>query len=145
MIGSKLSLMARGLIALGAMSLVMLIAFAWLGWYGSTQFAAQGFEAAAVACGLSWLAGVAALTAITVCHHLQYGVHGLLLGTIFRMAIPLSAGIVLHKSHSDLLQAGIIGMLTGTYLLGLFVETLLACWILDLSTNASPHGIAKAS
>jgi hypothetical protein len=144
MIGSKLTLAARVLIALGVTSAVMLGAFGGLAWYGS-QFGPRGITAAAVACGLCWLSGIIALGAFMLFRDPQQAVHGLMLGMLFRMGIPLAAGLFLQRSHSELLKSGVIGMITGVYLLGLFVETVLAWWIAETSSGTTATEMAKAS
>ena len=145
MIGSKLTLMARGLVALGVTSFVMLIAFVGLSWYGSSHYGERGIAAAAVACGLSWFGGVSAVGMVTMFHARQHAVPGLLLATLVRMSPPLAAGLILLMSRSELLQAGVIGMLIGVYLLGLFIETALSWWVVEASSGVQADGVVKAS
>lgn len=145
MIASKLTLMARGLVALCVTSFVMLIAFAGLSWYGWVQFGGRGVTAAALACGLSWFGGMSAVCTIVLFHARQHAVPGLLLATLVRMTLPLAAGLILLMSRSELLQAGVIGMLIGVYLLGLFIETALSWWIVEASSAVPAGGVVKAS
>lgn len=145
MIGSKLTLTARGLVALGVTSFVMLIAFAGLSWFGSVHYGQRGIAAAAVACGLAWFGGVTAVCTITLFHSRQHAVPGLLLATLVRMSPPLAAGLILLMTRSELLQAGVIGMLIGVYLLGLFTETALSWWVVEASSGVAADGVVKAS
>jgi uncharacterized membrane protein len=86
-----------------------------------------------------------ALSAPLIFRDPQTAVQGLLFGMLFRMGLPLIVGLILLRSQTELLRVGILGMLVGVYLAGLFVETLLSWWIAETSTDASASGMAKAS
>ena len=145
MIGSKLSSTTKVMISLLITSGVLLVAFGGLGWYGWTQSGKLGVAAAAVASLLCWVSGMLSLGLMLLFRDPANAVSGLLLGMLFRMGIPLGAGVVLQNSHSELLKAGVLGMTVGMYLLGLCVETLCACWILESSASAAGTEMAKAS
>ncbi len=124
---------------------VMLIAFVGLASLGWSRFGSPGLVAAVVACGVCWVSGLIALSAALLFRDSQQATQGLLFGMLFRMGLPLAVGLGLTQSRSELLKAGVMGMLVGVYLVGLFVETLLTWWIVESSAGAKSSGMAKAS
>ncbi|MEX2173440.1 MAG: hypothetical protein WD872_03705 [Pirellulaceae bacterium] len=51
---------------------------------------------------------------------------GILGGMMFRMGLPLLAGIALQKTNEPLAEAGVFPMILGIYLVALVAETLLS-------------------
>jgi hypothetical protein len=145
MIGSKLSLNCRVLIALGVLTGVMLVVFSGLATWAWLRTAGLGVAAALVVCGTCWISGLIALSAPLLFRDPQGAAQGILFGMLFRMGMPLLLVVVLVQSESVLLRAHVMEMLVGVYLTGLLVETLLSWWIAETSMGAAAPGMAKAS
>lgn len=145
MIGSKLSLICRVLIAIAVMSCVMLVVFVGLAAWGWLHYGALGVAAAVIACLASWISGLIAQSLPMFFRDPQQAIHGVMLGMLFRMGIPLLIAVTLMQSRSVLLEADCMGMLVTAYLTGLCVETLLSWWIAETSMSSSTSGMAKAS
>jgi len=145
MIGSKLSLICRVVIAIVVMSSVMLVALIGLAGWGWMHYRALGVVAAIVACGSCWVSVLVAQGTPLLFRDPQAATQGILLGMLFRMGLPLLVAVTLMQSRSVLLSAGVMGMLVTAYLSGLFVETLLSWWIAETTTGASASEMAKVS
>lgn len=146
MFGSKLTLIGRLGIAQVVITSAMLLSFAVLGWFGWVRYGVLGVKSAGVACGVCWIAGTIAMSSVMLFRDPRQAVQGLFLGMLFRLGLPLGVGLALTQSRSDLLRAGFLGMMIGVYQIGLFVETLLAWWIIESRTGATAPGMAaKAS
>jgi hypothetical protein len=145
MIGSKLSLTRRVVIAISVTTGVMLIAFCALSLWGWSRSGPVGLAAASLVCVVCWVSGLIALSAPLVFRDPQMAAQGLLFGMLFRMGLPLVVAVGLHQSRSELLKVGVMEMLVGVYLIGLLVETLLSWWIAETSAGASASRIVKAS
>lgn len=145
MIGSKLSLICRVLIAIAVMSTVMLITFVGLAAWGWLHYRIPGVVAAALACSACWVSGLIAQSLPLLFRGPHQASHGVMLGMLFRMGLPLLIAVVLFQSRSALLQADCMGMLVTAYLTGLCVETLLSWWIAETSMGDCTSGMAKAS
>jgi len=74
---------------------------------------------------ICWVAGATALCVTVIATQLQAPVHGVLLGMLFRMALPLAAIVVFTQSHHPLAIAGLAQTTLGVYLVTLVAETLL--------------------
>ncbi|MHB1033687.1 MAG: hypothetical protein ACYC35_01355 [Pirellulales bacterium] len=85
-----------------------------------------GLAAAAVAAGLVWAGALPALALAAKWQGSARAVAGVLLGTLFRMGVPLVGGIVLQARSAVLAQAGVFGWIVAYYLVVLAVETLLS-------------------
>jgi hypothetical protein len=90
---------------------------------GVTQ---NALVSAAIGGGVCWLAGALALTATFVGNRLQASVHGLLIGMLVRMGLPLAALVGLSQSGAPLGANGVATTILGVYLVSLVVETLLS-------------------
>lgn len=145
MIGSKISLLCRVLIAIAVMSSVMLVAFVGMAVWGWLHYRVLGVAAAIVACSACWISGLIAQSLPMLFRDPQQASHGVMLGMLFRMGLPLLIAVALMQSQSVLLQADCMGMLVTAYLTGLCVETLLSWWIAETSMSDSTSGMAKAS
>ena len=145
MIGSKLSLVRRVMVAMAATSGVMLVTFAVLATFGWQKQQSPGVVAAGIACGVCWVGGIVALSVPLLFRDPQSAINGLLFGMLFRMGLPLLVAFGLIQSRSELLKAGVLGMFVAAYLVGLVVETLFIWWIAESSSDASASGMVKAS
>jgi hypothetical protein len=99
---------------------------AGVGWYGYASAGSLGLAAAAIAAGVCWLSGSLALVAAFVGQRLNAGIQGVLVGMIFRMGLPLGAGMALERNSPPLAAAGVFHMILALYLVALLVETLLS-------------------
>jgi len=122
-------------------SAAMVLAFPAFAAFGFSRSGGTGVAAAAVAGGVCW---AGALTALLLMGALRSGpkvVYATLLGTFFRLGVPLIAGLALNYQGGLLAEAGVFGMIVGYYLVGLIVETLLSVRLVGNTTG----GIARAS
>jgi hypothetical protein len=101
----------------------------------------NGLWAAVVAGGICWLGAMAALLLVGLMRGGPQVVHGTLLGMLFRMGLPLAAGLLLTVRGGPLADAGVFGMIVVYYLIGLLVETLLSVSLVGSSTGT----VVKAS
>lgn len=81
---------------------------------------------AALGGGICWVAAVLALVSTYLGNRWHSPVQGLLLGMLFRMALPLAAIMVLTNLGGPLALPGIATTILGVYLVALVLETLLA-------------------
>ena len=105
---------------------VFAIAFPAFAYVGHQTHGRAGLWAAAVAALVCLGAGLIALTFLALFRDPMQAFNGVGLAMLFRMAIPMAAGIFLTKLGGPLAEAGVFGMIVGFYLVGLLVETLLA-------------------
>jgi hypothetical protein len=105
---------------------VVIVAFPVFGWFGYTRSGIDGLLAAAVAAVVCWLGAFIALVITGVLRGTPQAVSGILAATLFRMGVPLAAGLLLSSFGGPLAKAGVFGMVVGYYLLTLVVETLLS-------------------
>lgn len=123
------------------LSLSLLIAFPVIAGYGYSTHGESGVIAAALAGSICWAGALFALLLIGLFRTSQrHVVSATLLGMLFRMGLPLVAGVVLTHQGGPLAEAGLFGMILVFYLVGLVVETILSVRIL----GSSQH-VAKAS
>jgi hypothetical protein len=97
-----------------------------LAWLGNSRSGEIGVAAAAIALGVCWVSGSLALVCTFVGQRLGAAIHGVLVGMIFRMGLPLVTGIALQRNNPPLADAGVLLMILGLYLVALLVETLLS-------------------
>jgi len=112
--------------AVGCVTGVIAIAFPAFAAYGYAQHGVIGVLAAGVAGGICWAAGSIAILFVTLLRDPDQVISAIGLAMMFRMGIPLVAGIFLMKLGGPLAEAGVFGMIVGFYLIGLVVETFLA-------------------
>lgn len=117
------------------LALALLPFAAGAAWYGYGRSGQMGLVAAGIAFGTCWLSGSLALAATFFGQRLGGALHGVLLGMIFRMGLPLAVGLVLQKNSPPLSEARVFLMILGLYLVALVVETL-------LSLQFVPRGVA---
>jgi len=104
------------------LTLALVIAYPAYAAFGYFRFGVNGIVAASVAGAICWIGAAAAL----LCTVWKQRLAGLFLGMIFRMGLPLVAGLILHSNVPELARAGIFGFVLCYYFLALVVETLLA-------------------
>ncbi len=112
-----------GFVVLTAVFAVTLPIFACFGYQSHGEV---GIMAAVVAAAICWIAGLVALAFLVLLRQPQQVVNAIGLSMLFRMGIPMAAGIFLTSLGGPLAEAGVFGMIVGFYLVGLLVETLLA-------------------
>ncbi len=88
-------------------------------------FSRDSMLVAAIAGTVCWVAGAAALSVSAIANQFNARVHGVLLGMLFRMALPLAAIVVFTQSKNPLAGAGLAQTTLGVYLAMLVTETLL--------------------
>jgi hypothetical protein len=118
-----------------------------IGWLVARRFDPVVLQAALLAVGLCWLAGALALTATHVGVRVRAPVHGLLLAMLFRMGLPLVAGLALNQV-GPLANAGIFSMILGVYLCALVAETLLSLRMVQAASRtstAAQQGVASVN
>src|SRR5207248_2524383 len=72
-----------------------------------------------------WISGGAALAIAAVTARLGTPVHGILLGMLFRMGLPLAAIVTFTRGYHALSAAGLAPTTLGVYLVALVAETLI--------------------
>jgi hypothetical protein len=98
----------------------------YLGWghAGSRSLVAAG--AAFLVC---WLPNALSLLIMSFFRDPQQSVSAMLFGMLLRMGIPFGIAAVLLQTKHWLVDAGILPMVLGMYLVALVVETILSLWI----------------
>ena len=108
-----------------------------IGWLVGRRLETLVVQAALIAVGVCWLAGVLSLAATHFGTRAGLPVQGLLLGMFFRMGLPLAAGAALNQV-GPLADAGIFSMILGVYLCGLVVETMLSLRMVQPAPRVRP-------
>jgi hypothetical protein len=93
---------------------------------GTSGLTQGALVSAAIGGGVCWLAGTMALTAGFIGNRLQAPVHGVLMGMLARIGLPLVALVGISQSGAPLGASGIATTILGVYLVSLVVETLLS-------------------
>jgi len=120
------------------LSLSLLLAFPFVAAYGYNAHAVDGLMAAGLAAGICWAGAMIALVLVTVFRGSpNQMVSATLLGMLFRMGLPLGAGLLLTQAGGPLADAGLFGMILVFYLVGLVVETVLSVRILGSSQHVA--------
>jgi len=104
-------------------------------------FTLNSLVCAAVSGGVCLIAACGALVATYLGSVWKAPVHTLLVGMLFRLALPLVAIILLNNVNGMLPARSISSTIVGVYLIALVVETLLAVRLL-MPANYSPVVIA---
>ena len=116
-----------GLLGCCAILLAVLMPIAAVfGWFAFDRHGIVGFYATVVAALVCWLSASLALVAVFVGQRLQAGVQGILAGMLFRMGLPLAAGVALQQQGGPLATAGVFYLILGMYFFTLITETLLS-------------------
>jgi hypothetical protein len=89
---------------------------------------------AAMAGLICWVAGATALAITAVTTRFGTPVHGVLLGMLLRMGLPLIAIIAFSQGDRPLASAGLAPTTLGVYLVSLVFETLLTVRMVPPST-----------
>ncbi len=122
--------------------MVFVIAFPGFAYYGHQAHGQAGIRAAGVAAFVCLAAGLVALTFLALFRDPRQAFNGIGLAMLFRMAIPMTTGVVLTNIGGPLAEAGVFGMIVGFYLVGLLVETLLA---VRLVSGVREEQVSKAA
>ena len=101
------------------------VAYPIVGYVAADRFGDMGWWAAAVAAGICWLGAAIALILTALLRGPQGALYAMLVGMMFRMGLPLVAGVVLTRQGGDLASGGVFGCLLAFYLVTLVVETAL--------------------
>jgi hypothetical protein len=128
-------LLARVLILAG----VILAAYPVIAAIAAAQRGPQAWPAAALAAFICWLGATLAMLFTAWVRGPQAAMFSLLAGMLFRMGLPLMAGLLLSRRYAELESAGFFGLVLGFYLVSLVAETVL---VLPLVKMNSP--VAKA-
>lgn len=108
------------------LALILAPIAALFAWYGYATHGSDAIAAALVAAAVCWSAASLALAATFIGQRMNGGVQGTLVGMLFRMGLPLAAGLFLHNTGGSLAEAGVFSMILGLYLCSLVVETVLS-------------------
>lgn len=107
------------------LTLAFVLALPAFAYYGFTHHGTVGVFAALLAAAICWGAGLLALSVFAILRTPDQAVNAVGLAMLIRMAIPLLAGIFLTIGGGPLVEANVLGMIVGFYLIGLVIETLL--------------------
>lgn len=118
------------------LTVALLAVFPLFAWVARYQHGQWGLIAAAVAGGICWAGGAAALVCAALLNR-SSPVAGVLAGMLFRMGLPLAGGVILQQTHAELAAAGIFGTVVLYYLITLVVETTLSIRLLRGAGAAS--------
>jgi hypothetical protein len=110
---------------------------------GSRGISTQSVLCAAAAGAVCWVAASGALAATYYGNRWQAPVHGMLMGMLFRLALPLVAVIAFNNLRDALPVEGVSSTILGVYLIALVVETLLALQIVSPTTSARVAAATK--
>jgi hypothetical protein len=108
------------------LTLAVGLAYPLIGLAAWQRFGQNGWLAALVAALVCWFGSTAALVLTALLRGPQTALYSLLFGMVFRMGLPLVAGIVLSQQSPRLAAAGVFGCIVGFYLVTLVAETLLS-------------------
>ena len=108
------------------LSLAVGLAYPLIGLAASQKFGQTGWLAALVAALVCWFGSTTALVLTALLRGPQTALYSLLFGMVFRMGLPLVAGVVLSQQSPRLAAAGVFGCIVGFYLVTLVAETLLS-------------------
>jgi hypothetical protein len=123
------------------LSLSLLLAFPIIGSFAYNSHGLNGIIAAGLAGAICWSGAMIALVLVGVFRNSpNQMVSATLLGMLFRMGLPLGAGLFLTNAGGPLAEAGLVRMILVFYLIGLVVETILSVRIMGSSKD-----VAKAS
>jgi hypothetical protein len=109
-----------------------------LGLIGFLRSETTGLAAAAIAGFVGWFSACLALAAVYLGQRFKNPIAGILGSMIFRMGLPLTAGLAIQNLHAPLAQAGCFLMILAVYLAVLVVETWLSLRLVrqaDASTS----------
>lgn len=119
---------------------VLLPAGVAIGWAVARRMDGFVLQAALLAVGVCWLAGILALLATHFGTMLGTPIQGLLISMMFRMGLPMAAGMALHQV-APLAEVGIFSMILGVYLCALLVETLLSLRMIQPAAQKTPAAL----
>jgi hypothetical protein len=120
--GSVASLLA----SCALLAVVLAAATAGAAWWASSRSGSSGAYAALLAGGVCLTSSTLALTISFLGQRFDQPIAGVLGGMIFRLGLPLAAGLAIQSSGGPLAAAGCFGMIVALYLVALPVETLLS-------------------
>ncbi len=121
------------LLAILVAPIALAIAAIW-----NRSFSRESLLVAAIAGTVCWVAGATALSVGAVATHLRAPVQGVLLGMLFRMALPLAAIVVFTQTNHPLAAAGLAQTTLGVYLATLVAETLLTLRLVPTTEAPKP-------
>jgi hypothetical protein len=119
------------------LTLVVLLALLVIGGVIGPARGLNGVLAASVAAGLCWFGSTVALVIAGISGRTNHAVQGHLLGTFFRLGLPLVAGIVFQRFGGPLTEAGVFGLIVVFYLITLVAETFLALRFIKRPENVT--------
>ena len=107
------------------LALAVAVAYPVAGLIAWQRAGSDGWLAALVAALICWIGSTIALCMTALLRGPQAALYSLLFGMLFRMGLPLVAGIILSRNSPRLADAGVFGCIVGFYLVTLVAETLL--------------------
>jgi len=128
------------------LTLAVLVFSVPIAWVADARHGSWGLAATAVAGGVCWLGAVLALWITWQFSGAgPVAVQGVLLGMLFRMGLPLAAGVALTTSGGALAQAGVFGLILAFYLLTLPLETWLSVRLVSSQVSAGAVSAGSVS
>ncbi len=118
----------------------VLAAFPLVALYAYSVHGAPGITAAVVAAAICTLAATLALVSTALLRGPQAALYAVLFGMVFRLGLPLAAGIFLSNRGGPLAEAGVFGFIVVFYLLTLAVETPLSLLLLGSERRTTKSG-----
>jgi hypothetical protein len=120
------------------LSLSLLLVFPIIGAFAYHGHGTNGLIAAGLAGAICWSGAMIALVLVSLFRKSpQHTVSATLVGMLFRMGLPMIAGLVITNFGGPLADAGLFGMILVFYLVGLVVETILSLRILGSSQDVA--------
>jgi hypothetical protein len=117
------------------LGVVLAVVSAAAGAVAARRLGTAAYQASAVAAFLNWIAGSLALVTVVLARHKPWRLHGALLASMARMALPLAAIVVLTSMRHPLTAHGVAGLIVVHYLVGLTVETLMSVRLVAAETK----------
>lgn len=111
--------------------------FPLVAWLAHQRYGQPGVAAAAIAAFVCTIASALALATVALAHGPQRGLYALLGGMLFRMGLPLGAGIYLSQRGGWLASSGVFGCIVVFYLWTLVIETTLSLRLLKSAAGKS--------
>jgi hypothetical protein len=108
------------------LTVVVLAVYPAVAAFTTAQHGVSTWLAAGVAAGVCWLGATLALVLLGCLRGPQAAIQAVLLGMLFRMGLPLVAGVVLSQRSAALQEAGFFGLVLAFYFVTLAAETPLA-------------------
>ncbi|MGC4003517.1 MAG: hypothetical protein QM811_10430 [Pirellulales bacterium] len=109
-------------------------------WIAAGRFGETAYGSGALAGGIVWIAGVAALCLMAIGRTPQTGATLAMAGMLVRMALPLAALALVPKTWPEIAAAGFAGQLVALFLVMLVVEVYASLRVAAGKQAPQPNG-----